>query len=347
MLSSFLSNPSFPFIDSTAGDSMKIHKAMEASLILQATEGFVFEPLVDGLIERGSVGMIVGPAKSKKSMLALNLAFSAVEGVPFLGHECAGGERVIYVNLELTKPALGVRLRAMNKHYKSRKLSRMAFVSAEEFTNNQPLVDARDRTVNQIPFDALADAVKEWKASMIIVDPLYYVVGEENDNVLVTEVLKQFNRIRVDTGCTVAVVHHTRKERTDWSDPFQAGRGASSIGGFFEWVLGIQPDGDGECATLHHGSRNLRSVDPVRMQFHEDSLTWQIAGQQGPDDMLDSVLGDALEMGWSDFVALVNHEHGIPKSRVEELVEQSDRLVRVKAHRGQKAAVRRVMDRMF
>jgi KaiC/GvpD/RAD55 family RecA-like ATPase len=323
---------------------IRIGKAQEASLIMKLTEGFKFEPLVTGLIERGSVGMIVGPAKSKKSMLALNLAFSAVEGVPFLSHECKGGERVLYVNLELTQPALGVRLRAMNRFYKSRSMSRMAFLSADEFTGGEPLVDVKDRKVNKSIFDQLTECAREWKASVVVIDPLYYVVGEENDNVLVTEVLKQFSRLRDETACTVIVVHHTRKERTDWSDPFQAGRGASSIGGFFEWVLGIQPDDDGLGAILHHGSRNLRTAPDIRMRFVEDSLTWRAAGDASPDEILDKAMGDELEMPYLDFVAAAKAAGVQSKERVDELLEGSKTLLRIKAHRGQKAVVRRVFD---
>ena len=137
-------------------------------------------------------------------------------------------DKIVYVNLELTKTALGVRLRTMNTFYNAtpKQLDNVMFLSSDEFCKGEALVDTKTQKVNQEPFNALAEAAKNWGATVIIFDPLYYVVGEENDNVLMTAVLREFGKLRTELNAAIFVVHHTGKSAVDWSDPFLAGRGS-------------------------------------------------------------------------------------------------------------------------
>jgi RecA-family ATPase len=222
---------------------MQLTSNNQGNTIMRATEGLVFEPLITTLVERCAVGMIVAPAKAKKSMMALNLVFSLLTKKPFLGLAVSSKtEKIIYVNLELTKTALGVRMRAMNKHYNatSKEMEGVMFLTAEEFTAGRPLVDTKTQKVNEEIFKDLTAAAKGWGATCIIIDPLYYVFGEENDNVLMTAVIREFGKLRDNLNASVFVVHHTGKGSLDWSDPFLVGRGASSLAGAFEFVLGIE-----------------------------------------------------------------------------------------------------------
>ncbi len=50
---------------------MQFTESNKGSTIMRATQGIEFKPLIKTLVERNAVGMIVAPAKAKKSMLAL------------------------------------------------------------------------------------------------------------------------------------------------------------------------------------------------------------------------------------------------------------------------------------
>ena len=121
------------------------------------------------------------------------------------------------------------------------------------------MVNAKERKVESHLFDALIQTILEEHITTVIIDPLYIVVGEENDNVLMTAVCREFEKIRTQTGATVIIVHHTGKGMVDWEEPFLAGRGASSLGGAVECVLGMQPKADGKSASIRRGARNLES----------------------------------------------------------------------------------------
>jgi RecA-family ATPase len=322
--------------------NMQFTEANKGNTIMRATEHLVFEPLIHTLVERGSVGMIVAPAKAKKSMLALNLVFSLLTKKNFIGlpvsSDKAKPDKIVYINLELTKTALGVRMRAMNKHYSatSKQLENVVFLTAHEFTNDQPLVDTKTQEVNKEPFQNLAETAKAWGATVLIIDPLYYVVGEENDNVLMTAVIREFGKLREELNATVFVVHHTSKGHKDWSDPFLAGRGASSLAGAFEFVLGIEPRQDNE-AKLHHGSRNYASVDPFSIRFDANTLTWKSADESTSDSIVDKIMKDLDTMPMVDFYK----KSQLSKVKADQLIASCKTYSRTKGSAKQKAAITR------
>jgi AAA domain len=316
---------------------MQLTLSNQGNTIMRATEGLVFEPLITTLVERCAVGMIVAPAKAKKSMLALNLVFSLLTKKPFIGLAVSTKpEKIIYVNLELTKTALGVRMRAMNKHYNAtpKEMEGVSFLTAEEFTNGQPLVDTKTQKVNEEIFKDLTTAAKAWGATCIIIDPLYYVVGEENDNVLMTAVIREFGKLRDNLNASVFVVHHTGKGALDWSDPFLVGRGASSLAGAFEFVLGIEPKINDE-ARLHHGSRNYESASPFLIRFDKNTLVWKALADETADKTVDKLMGNNDSMTMTDFYKLTQ----LNKRKTDELINGCRTYTRTKAHRGQKAMI--------
>lgn len=323
---------------------MQFTESNKGSTIMRATQGIEFKPLIKTLVERNAVGMIVAPAKARKSMLALNLVFSLLTKKPFLGLSVSDEpEKIVYVNLELTKPALGFRLRTMNMFYNAtpKQMDNVIFLSGEEFCGGQSLVDTKTQKVNQEPFNALAEAAKNWGATVIIFDPLYYVVGEENDNVLMTAVIREFGKLRNELNAAVFVVHHTGKGSVDWSDPFLAGRGASSIGGAFEFVLGIEPKGENE-ARLHHGSRNYPTAKPFTIRFNPSSLTWHSVHEESTDAQLDKIMGNDDVLLLDDFRRRVK-EMGLPISRAESFLKCSKNYEKTKGYRGCKVKVQRKM----
>lgn len=319
-----------------------------AGVLLDANIDDRFEMLVDDLIERESVGMIVAPSKAKKSMMALNLAMALIAKKPFIGKAVSERpEKILYVNLELTSKALAFRLRSMNKYYETtpNRLNNLYFVSAEDWTNGHPLVDCNRHTVDPKPFGELEKLARDFGATVLIVDPLYYVVGEENDNVLMTAVLKEFAKLRDSLNCTVVIVHHCGKGKTDWEEPFQAGRGASSIGGFFEWVLGIEPMGTH--SVLHHGSRNLKGEEPLDIRFDTNNFVWEPTSNATPDQVLDKIFqgpeGAAQSLGWQQYIEEMK-KLGFNVKQATAIIDRAKTYKRLKGHRGQLAQVVRNFD---
>jgi hypothetical protein len=246
-------------------------------------------------------------------------------------------EKILYINLELTKQALGTRINSMNQYYKAEKqLENVYFFNAHEFTNDQALVDTKAQTVNQAPFERLTKVAKEGGITCIIIDPLYYVVGEENDNVLMTAVMREFSKLRDELNATIFVVHHTAKAHRDWSDPFIAGRGASSLAGAFEFALGIEPISSTE-ARLHHGSRNYPSAEPLDIRFDAATLTWRSQNEASADKQIDQIMGGTDRMDLAAFSKLVK----LTTAQAKELINTSQTYLHTRKNQSQAAQIER------
>lgn len=294
---------------------------------------------IEGLFERGAIGIILAPAKAKKTMLATNLALSLLTKKPFLGKTISPvRERILYANLELTAVAFGARLNSMNGHYDFKdQAENFIVLNRQQLTNGLDLVDTKEKKVTRSIFDALIQTVLDEHITTVIIDPLYVVVGEENDNVMMTAVCREFERIRTQTGATVIIVHHTGKGIVDWEEPFLAGRGASSLGGAMEFVLGIQPKGDGGKAIIHHGARNLESCKPFTVFFNADTLTWDTEIGLSADKQLDRVMGHHDELSIKDAEA----NSGINSRSLNELVKRSKNYVHIRPRKGQQSVIAR------
>lgn len=296
---------------------------------------------IEGLFERGAIGMIVAPAKAKKTMLATNLALSLITKVPFLGRAISPArEKVLYANLELTPVAFGARLNSMDLRYDFKACAdNLVIVNRQELTNGMDLVDIKEKKVTKTLFDALIQTVLNEQITTVIIDPLYIVVGEENDNVMMTAVCREFERIRTQTSATVIIVHHTGKGAVDWNEPFLAGRGASSLGGAIEFVLGIEPKGESGKAIIHHGARNLESCKPITAYFNTETLTWDNEREISADKQLDFIMGeyDELPMKTAEAKSKFNARS------IHALIKRSKNYVHLRSCKGRESTIKRTI----
>ena len=316
---------------------------MDAEQLIHLARNSEAEPfLVDKMIDAGSIGAIIGGPKSRKSMLALNLALACVSGSPFLGQTVASEQRVLFVNLELRPRALGSRLNAMNEYYNcnSIQLKRLHIIRQDEFIGNDVLVDPLTRKIAPKPFDILINRVLNHNINLVVIDPLYYVVGEENDNMLMTALLREFDRVRTNTNTAIAFVHHTRKGGTDWNDLFHCARGASSFGGFLDWAIGMEVEG--AHMSLHHGARNFRSMEVLHAKFDETPLVWLPAAASAFDEFCSKVMGSNDEMKLVDIVnSALMHGFAWGQEEIEGHLTRSRRFQRVPGGPGKPVKVRR------
>lgn len=336
---------------------MKSSTPLGALMRIHKNQGF--HEVVAGLIEQGSIGLIVGPSKSKKSMLGYNLAFALVSGGEFLGCKTFGpldqsaefhkrkldAHQVLYVDLELRQLAIAKRAGMMLDHY-SIDPNKIEFLGYDSF-EGMDFFDSKTNTSNPEFWAGLKREVQRTKSTTIIFDCLYYVSPDENDNATMTSALKGFKSIADELGVSVVVVHHTGKGRIDYSEPFQIARGASSIGGFFEWVLAIEPKSP-ESALIHHGSRNLRAAEPIRAVFDSSCLVWKSETQETSDDYLGRVFKDCNDSGIilaDEFYSKAKKILGFSRAQADKTIETSKNFERVKGCRGQKAAVRKLVGR--
>ena len=87
----------------------------------------------------------------------------------------------------------------------------------------------------------------------------------ENDNTKMTAVMAQFDRIRTETGCDAAVIHHDAKNSAPGA---KKPRGASSIDSWWDWKISVNVDpGDDSLKHVFFGTKAGQPLPPLAVHF--------------------------------------------------------------------------------
>lgn len=161
------------------------------------------EELIPGILRVGHKMLVSGPSKAGKSFLLIDLAISMAEGVEWLGMKCKQG-KVIYVNLELDGDSC---FRRFKDIYTKRKLT-------PANVKNISIWNLRGKSV---PLDKLAPRLirrfKEQGYEAVIVDPIYKVLGNRDENSAgdMADFCNQFDKIATEMGVATIYCHHHSK----------------------------------------------------------------------------------------------------------------------------------------
>ena len=159
--------------------------------------------LIDGILKKGNKLMITGPSKSGKSFLLRQLGLAVASGTSWLGMKCEKG-KVLYIDLEHDRAIL-----------KGKLLDTSKAMNAEELVKgNFFYIDLKDMNIDVNDFaDSVADLVNEIlpDTSLIIIDSIYMLDFDENNDADVANLIKAFNGISEKTGAAIAYCHNHAK----------------------------------------------------------------------------------------------------------------------------------------
>lgn len=206
--------------------------------------------LIEGLWANHSVGIIGAPSKSFKSTLTLNMAVSVATGRDFDGHKVKQGG-VLIVQGE------------NNPSMEKAKLKTMAG------TEDLPIYYT-EAPVFLDRIHHLKSFVKKNDIKLLILDPMYLLFGsgDINKHQDVADRLRAVSEFRDETGCSVIIVHHTRKiergGKVGTSDLY----GSTFIEGWYESMITLQRKG-ATTSKMTTYFRNFRSGDVYILQVDD------------------------------------------------------------------------------
>jgi hypothetical protein len=210
--------------------------------------------LVQDLWMAQSHGIIGGEAKSSKSLLAMAMGLSIASGEPFLGLErfnVSSPGPVLMIQEENSPWDVQDKLRKLARLYRLIKGRDIERTPAEEGSVAGQIVrlsfptDAPLMLLNNFGFDmsqeenreALEEAIQREGAVLLVLDPLYLMLGGEDAdkswNVLPFQ--RWLLSLRYTYGCAVALVHHFGKPRMENKGVRQGHRLLGS-GTWYNWV---------------------------------------------------------------------------------------------------------------
>lgn len=153
--------------------------------------------IVNDFLPSAGLAMVAAPPKARKSWCVMQLAHAVGTGTDWLGFSVPQAQKVLYVQAELPNWMVAERITQM---YGEQSLENVKFfhVPAANLLEDDDL-------------QGLLDSVNEFDAKLVIIDPVAnFWQGDENSSSSVNLLFSQVARIQA-LGCSVVMVHHTRK----------------------------------------------------------------------------------------------------------------------------------------
>ncbi len=198
-----------------------------------ATPNPLSVPLIAGLLRRGEMGIMAGESKSNKSWAALQAAVCVSNGLPFLGMD-TDYARVLVVNTELQDSTLHYRLGEIRKAVADNTGSVVGLEDIE-------LWNLRNTRIGKAFCEELARVCKEAGAGFVILDPLYPLLGDrdENSNGEMAALLGEVRGFCEGVEAAVLITHHYAKGNSAAKAAIDRASGAGAIARFADSMLAV------------------------------------------------------------------------------------------------------------
>jgi RecA-family ATPase len=175
--------------------------------------------LITGLLSVRSKMMIAGPSKARKSWTLLDLAISISSGAPWLGLPCAKG-KVIFIDGELHREQILDRLMTVSE-------SRL--LPEDVWSDNLMIWPMRGqmREVTEL-MHALMDTLLKERPLAIILDPIYKLLGDRDENAAgeINSLLNELEQVARNVGCCILYSHHFAKGDAGEKSPIDRASGS-------------------------------------------------------------------------------------------------------------------------
>ncbi|WP_298863727.1 bifunctional DNA primase/polymerase [uncultured Gimesia sp.] len=173
------------------------------------------EFLINGVLTRGQPCIMAAQKKCLKTNIAIDMAVSLATGTHFLGKfPVPIPVNTAVVSCESGEPTLQETFRRVTK---SKNLL-PSNVENLHFCFDTPSLQ------NAIDVNFIRQTIEELEIEVLFIDPVYLCMslGDSASNLFsVGEKLKPLSNLVQETGCTIILIHHTRKTRDgkDWNEP--------------------------------------------------------------------------------------------------------------------------------
>ena len=220
------------------------------------------EWLVPQVIHKGGKGLIVASPKAGKSMIALDLGVALACCQSWLGMQCAS--KRIKTGIVSREDGPGMTMRRVNQFAAGRNIPISELDKHLRFNTHE---QKQSFSIDSDPdVEQVIAWLKKEEIEFCIFDVLNILhSSDENSNTEMTKVMKRFDRIRLESGADIAIIHHDKKDSSAGS---KKPRGASAIDSWWEWKVSISPDAEQEqIKQVYFGSKATQSHSPVTIEF--------------------------------------------------------------------------------
>jgi KaiC/GvpD/RAD55 family RecA-like ATPase len=231
------------------------------------------EPIVEGIISRGELIILSGPAKTGKSFFATQLAISVAKEIPFLGHFPTTKGTVFLLQTEITNSSFQERIKIMEPSI------------AVESDINLFISHQRIHIKDYLEMDEIHYALTETRPDLLILDPFYTLHrGDENSSKEMVPILENLKRVSEDYNLACLLIHHQgkRNENAPTSRTGHKHRGSSSFADVPDGSLSLEKN-DEKTLKLSFEFRNRETPDPILLTQDKETMHFNYEGGAPPE----------------------------------------------------------------
>jgi hypothetical protein len=251
------------FVDEWFKEQLKLNAGLPQieDLATLLSEPIVLpEDIIKGLLSIGGKMVLGGGSKTFKTWMLVDLAIAVSAGTKWLSFSTKQG-RVLYINLELQKGFFSYRSKVVSEHRK---------VTIGKGTFDVWNLRGHAQELERLMPAILANAGRD-KYDLVIIDPIYKVLGRHEENVThhLTAIMNQLERIAVQSSAAVAFGAHFSKGDQSLKEAIDRIGGSGVFGRDPDSYLTFTRHEVDNAFTVDLVLRNHPPVEPfcVRFQF--------------------------------------------------------------------------------
>ena len=217
--------------------------------------------LVDYFVPERGILMIGAEPKSYKTFMALHLAMSVADGLPFLGEYPTKQARVLYIDEENGQATVGRRVHMLKDGYDLQELPEKLYLTSFEGIK----LDTQEGA------EIVEELIHEFTPRLVVIDSMVrFLDGQEDKAHDVREIFENLKPIMELTNVAFVILHHTRKD----NNKGMAGlRGSGDFAAFVDAVVMLSASKRGEIKVSMEANRHIEPILPVKILVehpHED-----------------------------------------------------------------------------
>lgn len=215
--------------------------------------------LVEGLLYCGSTMIYGGGAKTNKTFAMMDLAVSVATGTPWWNLQTSKG-RVLYIDFELEKGFYRDRLE---------KISNAKGVTVEAL-DDIDVWNLRGHAADLSTLvEEIIERVKTTSYSLIIIDPLYKVLGARDENSAgdINSLMNELDKIAVASGASIVAGHHFSKGNQAGKESTDRMSGSGVFTRSPDALLIITPHEEQDVYTVETTLRNHKRMEPFCVRW--------------------------------------------------------------------------------
>jgi archaellum biogenesis ATPase FlaH len=215
------------------------------------------ELIAGGILPEKSLLLISGKQKSRKTFLAMNLAFGLASGSSFACFNIPKSKKVILLSAEGGWYSNEKRMKVMSNSIPQLSEDKLSFC-----------FDIRFKLENPSDVQKLKDMIIQSAADVVIIDPLIkFHQLEENSAKEMGQILSVIRDLIEDCNISVILIHHQGKEG-------ETARGSSAISGEYDSCISIKkPNQDKH--TLSFELRQAPAPSDIDLKFNNTSYWFE------------------------------------------------------------------------